>query len=127
MRIPVLGRAMINAYLVDDGKGSLTLIDTGPGRSVGRIEKGLRAYGAELGDIERIVVTHAHPERHADRRRRAVQPPRGGTGPWLPMLRSCPRHRSAERLSDVEFESVVFGHGREIHGRAAVDAYIDEG
>jgi glyoxylase-like metal-dependent hydrolase (beta-lactamase superfamily II) len=62
VRIPVMGKAMINCYVVDDGKGSLTLIDTGLGRSRARVERGIGALGAELGDVDRIVITHAHPD-----------------------------------------------------------------
>jgi glyoxylase-like metal-dependent hydrolase (beta-lactamase superfamily II) len=213
-RIPLLGQALINAYLVDDGTGALTLIDTGLGRSAARIERALEASGAELGDVGRIVVTHAHPDHAgamADLARATgasvfaheadcefltegraapsdselllgrlanLRPPRfqavdrvhplrdgeqldaGLTVVHLPghtpghiglmhqptntlivadalfHLRNITRsprpsctdaalaRESAQRLADLDFGAVAFGHGAELHERAALDDYL---
>jgi len=50
---------MVNVYLIGD---PLTLIDTGPKTQDARnvLEESLRSVGYELGDIQRIVLTHAH-------------------------------------------------------------------
>ncbi len=51
----------INVLLLagDDG---WTLVDTGLGRSAGRIQSALRSLGANPGDLRRIVITHHHPD-----------------------------------------------------------------
>jgi len=50
---------MVNTYLLTD---PLTLIDTGPKGEDARniLESSLQSLGYELGDIERIVLTHSH-------------------------------------------------------------------
>jgi glyoxylase-like metal-dependent hydrolase (beta-lactamase superfamily II) len=50
----------VNLYLIEDEP--LTLVDSGPnsGSSLDALERGLRALGHEIGDLERIVVTHQH-------------------------------------------------------------------
>jgi len=56
-RVPLLGAAAINCFLVAAPDGSLTLVDSGLRRSLARIEAALAAFG---GDLRRIVLTHAH-------------------------------------------------------------------
>lgn len=50
----------VNCYLIEDDP--LTIFDPGPnsGEAIEALVVGLRARGHELGDIERIVVTHQH-------------------------------------------------------------------
>ena len=50
---------MVNVYLIGD---PLTLIDTGPKTQDARnvLEESLRSAGYELGDIQRVVLTHSH-------------------------------------------------------------------
>lgn len=52
----------VNLYLVEDDP--LTLVDTGPnsGLALDELEQGLAARGRRVEDLERIVVTHHHPD-----------------------------------------------------------------
>ncbi len=52
----------INTYLVDDDP--LTLVDTGPnsGVALDELERGLAEHGRRVEDLERIVITHHHPD-----------------------------------------------------------------
>jgi glyoxylase-like metal-dependent hydrolase (beta-lactamase superfamily II) len=52
----------VNAYLIDDDP--LTLIDTGPihGPTIDALECGLAACGRSIEQLERIVITHQHPD-----------------------------------------------------------------
>ena len=52
----------VNCYLVDDDP--LTLVDTGPnsGAALDELERGLRGHGRRVEDLERIVITHQHPD-----------------------------------------------------------------
>ena len=54
----------VNAYLID--AEPLTLIDSGVNYEPGQqaLEAGIREAGHELADIERILVTHAHPDHY---------------------------------------------------------------
>lgn len=54
----------VNAYLIQ--AEPLTLIDSGVNYGPGReaLERGIRAAGHQLADIERILVTHAHPDHY---------------------------------------------------------------
>jgi len=52
----------INAFLIDDGDESLTLIDAGFPKHAEAIEDGIRSIGREPSDLTRIVLTHAHPD-----------------------------------------------------------------
>lgn len=51
----------INVLLLAGADG-WTLVDTGLGRSAGRIQSALRLLGAGPGDLRRIVITHHHPD-----------------------------------------------------------------
>ena len=59
-RIPLMG-GFVAAYLLAHD-GELTLVDTGPPGSLPAIEDGARAAGLDVGDVTRIVVTHAHAD-----------------------------------------------------------------
>ena len=52
----------VNVYLVEDDP--LTLVDAGPnsGTSLTELEGALRERGRRVEDLERIVVTHQHPD-----------------------------------------------------------------
>lgn len=47
-------------YLLDTGTGSNTAF----GPTLGRVEANLRAAGIEPGQIDAIILTHAHPDHH---------------------------------------------------------------
>ncbi|MDQ4131043.1 MAG: MBL fold metallo-hydrolase [Actinomycetota bacterium] len=51
--------AFTNWYLVEDGQ-RLTVVDTGLPTSWGSLEKALSQLGRRPGDIEAVVLTHAH-------------------------------------------------------------------
>ncbi len=59
-RIPTTIGDLVNAFAFQDGDGTVTLVDAGLRWSRRRIRAGLRAIGAEPGDVRRVVVTHAH-------------------------------------------------------------------
>jgi glyoxylase-like metal-dependent hydrolase (beta-lactamase superfamily II) len=50
----------VNCYLIEDDP--LTLVDTGPnsGKALDELDLALRAHGHQIGDLERIVITHQH-------------------------------------------------------------------
>jgi glyoxylase-like metal-dependent hydrolase (beta-lactamase superfamily II) len=50
----------VNVYLIDDDP--LTLVDAGPnsGTSLDSLDRGLRAVGRSISEIERVVITHQH-------------------------------------------------------------------
>lgn len=52
----------VNCYLVDDDP--LTLVDTGPnsGKALDELERQLAAHGRRVEDLERLVLTHHHPD-----------------------------------------------------------------
>jgi glyoxylase-like metal-dependent hydrolase (beta-lactamase superfamily II) len=52
----------VNCYLVQDDP--LTLVDTGPnsGRALDELEQALGGHGHRVEDLERIVLTHHHPD-----------------------------------------------------------------
>ena len=49
----------IATAVVSDG-GSLALIDPGPASCLDALERGLRAAGATLADVDRVLLTHIH-------------------------------------------------------------------
>ncbi|GAA5146920.1 MBL fold metallo-hydrolase [Nocardioides marinquilinus] len=59
--LPMDGLKAVNVYAVEDGDG-LTLVDGGWAIPVARerLERGLAAMGAGLGDVRRFLVTHVH-------------------------------------------------------------------
>jgi glyoxylase-like metal-dependent hydrolase (beta-lactamase superfamily II) len=50
----------VNCYLIEDEP--LTLVDTGPnsGKALDELDVALRALGHQIGDLDRIVITHQH-------------------------------------------------------------------
>ncbi len=57
-RVSMLGS---NAYLVK-GEAGYVLVDAGMNGAVGRVRKALGELGAEIVDIDLIVVTHVHQD-----------------------------------------------------------------
>lgn len=58
-RIPTMGD-YINSYAFVEEDGSVTLIDCGLKRAPAKIVAALAALGKRPGDVQRIVLTHAH-------------------------------------------------------------------
>jgi glyoxylase-like metal-dependent hydrolase (beta-lactamase superfamily II) len=56
-----LGNEIVNFYDVEDGDG-LTVIDAGLPGLLGRLEAFLRGRGRALGDVDAVVLTHAHQD-----------------------------------------------------------------
>ena len=61
-RIPTIGSSAVNSFALVDDDGSVTLIDTGVERAPARIVAGLAALGKHPADVQRILLTHAHPD-----------------------------------------------------------------
>lgn len=59
--IHVLGLGVANVVAVAAGDG-LTLVDAGASGTLGLLRARLRGLGYELGDVRRVLVTHAHPD-----------------------------------------------------------------
>jgi len=59
----------INAFLLDDGDGGLTLIDTGFPKQGDALAADLASIGHGPGDLTNIVITHAHPDHLGNARR----------------------------------------------------------
>jgi glyoxylase-like metal-dependent hydrolase (beta-lactamase superfamily II) len=60
-RIPTLGSA-INAYVLVEPNGELTLIDAGLKSAPKKILRAIASLGKTPADVKRIVLTHAHPD-----------------------------------------------------------------
>ena len=54
-----LGNELVNFYLVEDGS-RLALVDAGLPGFRGQLEEFLTGRGRTLGDIEAVLLTHAH-------------------------------------------------------------------
>lgn len=50
---------VVGAYLITGTQGH-TLIETGPGSTIPALERAVRAAGAHLEDVRRLLVTHIH-------------------------------------------------------------------
>ena len=61
-RIPTIGSSAVNSFALIDDDGSVTLVDTGVERAPARIVAGLAALGKRPADVQRILLTHAHPD-----------------------------------------------------------------
>lgn len=61
-RIPTVGSAATNSFALLDDDGSVTLVDTGMRSAPPKIVAGLAALGKHPSDVQRIVLTHAHPD-----------------------------------------------------------------
>ncbi|HVL81748.1 MAG TPA: MBL fold metallo-hydrolase [Actinomycetota bacterium] len=62
--IPFPGLKHVHTYLADGPGGGLVLVDTalGGGESLDRIEQTIAWLGRDITDLERIVLTHCHPD-----------------------------------------------------------------
>jgi len=60
-RLPTLGD-YINSYAFVNDDGSVTLIDCGIKRAPAKIVAGLAAFGKHPGDVQQIILTHAHSD-----------------------------------------------------------------
>jgi glyoxylase-like metal-dependent hydrolase (beta-lactamase superfamily II) len=61
-RIPTFGRSAVNSFAFLEDDGSVTLVDCGVAKAPPRIVAGLAAIGKQPSDVQRIVLTHAHPD-----------------------------------------------------------------
>ena len=61
-RIPTQFRSAINSFALVDDDGSVTLIDCGVKKAPARIVAALAAIGKTPADVNRIVLTHVHPD-----------------------------------------------------------------
>jgi len=62
IKLPLPGRkpGPVNVYLFKGSKN--TLIDTGMVQTAGILKNALREHGLEFSDIDKIIVTHGHPD-----------------------------------------------------------------
>ena len=56
-----LSSNMVNMHLIEDDDG-LTLVDAGVPGHMELLESGLERIGAELSDIQALILTHIHPD-----------------------------------------------------------------
>jgi len=61
-RIPTAPRDFVNSFAFVEDDGSVTLVDTGVKKAPPKIVAGLAAIGKHPQDVQRIVLTHAHPD-----------------------------------------------------------------
>jgi len=61
-RIPTAPRDFVNSFAFVEDDGSVTLVDTGVRKAPPKIVAGLAAVGKHPRDVQRIVLTHAHPD-----------------------------------------------------------------
>ena len=61
-RIPTTPFDLINSFLIADDDGSLTLVDAGLKRADKKVLAALAGLGKAPEDVQRIVLTHAHPD-----------------------------------------------------------------
>ncbi len=52
----------VNSFLIDGGAEGLTLVDTGYAGSGERISAALRKCGFDVENVQRIILTHSHPD-----------------------------------------------------------------
>lgn len=52
----------VNVFVIDDGIGGVTLIDTGFPKHGDALTSDLASIGYQPGDLTNIVITHAHPD-----------------------------------------------------------------
>jgi glyoxylase-like metal-dependent hydrolase (beta-lactamase superfamily II) len=72
-RIPTVGSWAVNSFALVDDDGSVTLVDTGLEKAPARIVAGLAALGKHPADVQRIVLTHAHPDHAGGAKELAVR------------------------------------------------------
>jgi glyoxylase-like metal-dependent hydrolase (beta-lactamase superfamily II) len=61
-RIPTAPADLINSFLLADDDGSLTLVDAGLKNAHKRVLQALDQLGRAPGDVQRILLTHAHAD-----------------------------------------------------------------
>src|SRR3954470_18023571 len=61
-RIPTAPFDLVNSFLFADDDGSLTLVDAGLKRADKKVLAALAGLGKSPQDVQRIVLTHAHPD-----------------------------------------------------------------
>ena len=111
----------VNAFLLRDGR-ALTLIDTGPAGSVPAVLSAVRDLGHAPGDLEHILLTHAHPD-HIGSAAALVRAT--GARTWMHELhRSATRTPSSGAGARAEspawtFEIACFEHGAPVTRGAA--------
>jgi glyoxylase-like metal-dependent hydrolase (beta-lactamase superfamily II) len=61
----------VNVYLIDNADGSLTMFDTGLGTesAAQALQASLAAVGRRLEDVQRIIISHGHPDHFGGARR----------------------------------------------------------
>jgi glyoxylase-like metal-dependent hydrolase (beta-lactamase superfamily II) len=67
MPLPFQGLDRVNAYALSDDDGGITLVDCGifnEGSEAGPLEDALRPSGRALVDVQRLVITHPHPDHY---------------------------------------------------------------
>ncbi len=60
-RVYRLGAALVNWYLIEEG-GRFAVIDAGLPKQFDQLPGALAGFGASLGDVEAVVLTHAHAD-----------------------------------------------------------------
>ncbi len=60
-RVYRLGADLVNWYVVEDG-GKLTVVDAGNPKMYGQLPAAVGSLGRSLGDVEAVVLTHAHAD-----------------------------------------------------------------
>jgi glyoxylase-like metal-dependent hydrolase (beta-lactamase superfamily II) len=100
----------VNCYLIDDAP--LTLIDTGPnsGTSLHALERGLRALGVQVEDLELIVLTHHHPD-HIGLVRVLTERSGAEVAAFAPMADWLSDYASAAREDDEYVQAMLRHHG----------------
>lgn len=61
-RVPTTPFDLVNSFLFLDDDGSVTLVDTGLRSAPPRIVAALAELGRSPRDVQRIILTHAHPD-----------------------------------------------------------------
>lgn len=102
-RVPTAPADTVNSFLLADGDGSLTLVDAGLRNAPKALLAALLALGKQPGDVQRILLTHAHPD-HAGGLAGMVSATGGRVlaheteAPWLESGTAPPRGTTLGRL-----------------------------
>jgi glyoxylase-like metal-dependent hydrolase (beta-lactamase superfamily II) len=115
-RLPTAPADLVNSFLLADDDGSLTLVDAGLRRADRRVLAALEQLGRAPGDVQRILMTHAHAD-HAGGLA-AAQRATGG----LVLVHET----EAPYLRELEFDVAAFTHGAEVRtgARTALRAFL---
>ncbi|MDQ6835160.1 MAG: MBL fold metallo-hydrolase [Actinomycetota bacterium] len=100
----------VNCYLIEDQP--LTLVDTGPnsGKALDELERGLRALGHSIEELELIVITHQHMDHLGLLEILARRS--GAEVAALDLLASYLEHFKANARADDDFASAIMAqHG----------------